>query len=121
MKYRNRERNTTIGIVVGIIVFIALILFITIGPAGIVNKWSAWKASAYGSDWLVVQYAQDGTIITSWELKNSAIHSESQSDGIYFTHAGSVKHLSGHYIYVQNPTDADRDKLMKGRQRIPLE
>jgi hypothetical protein len=106
-----------IGMLVGVIAIIAFVIVLLIGPAGISNKWSAWKASAYGSDWLVVQYAQDGSIITSWELKASAIHSESNSDGIYFTSEGSVKHLSGHYIYVQNPTDADRDKLTKGRER----
>ena len=111
------ETKVGAGIVGGVIFLIALLIFILIGPAGIANKFAAWKASAYGSDWLVVQYAQDGTIITSWELENSAIHSESQSDGIYFTSGGSVKHLSGHYVYVQNPTQSDKDKLMKGRER----
>jgi hypothetical protein len=113
----SRSSNTyfCFGILLGVIALIVLL----IGPAGIANKWTAWKASAYGSDWLVVQYAQDGSIITSWELKDSAIHNESNSDGIYFTSEGSVKHLSGHYVYVQSPTDADRDKLTKGRQRPP--
>lgn len=111
------DTKVGLGVFVGVIALIALIIVLLVGPAGITNKWSAWKASAYGSDWLVVQYAQDGSIITSWELKASAIHSESNSDGIYFTSDGSVKHLSGHYIYVQNPTQDDRDKLTKGRER----
>lgn len=74
------------------------------GPAGIKTAFSGWKASAYGSDWLVVQYAQSGCVITHWELENEAVQNETSSDGIFFvTEDGPVVHLSGHYAYVQDP------------------
>lgn len=114
MRYTHNDKMGC-GVVVVAFLFIAIIIG---GPAGIKNKWAAWRASAYGSDWLVVQYTQDGSIIKSWELKNSAIHSESQSDGIYFTTEHGVVHLSGHYIYVQNPTDEMRDDLVTHHPRI---
>lgn len=82
------------------------------GPAGIKNAWNSWTASAYGSDWLVVQYAQSGCVINSWDLENKAIDNESSSDGIFFTaEDGSVAHLSGHYVYVEAPTDEVRGQL----------
>jgi hypothetical protein len=74
------------------------------GPSGIKTGFSGWKASAYGSDWMVVQYAQSGCVITSWVLKNEAIQNESSSDGIFFVNEDDeVVHLSGHYVYIQNP------------------
>ena len=89
-------------IVIGLIVLVIVICGIIIGPAGCDRKISAWKAGAYGSDWLVVQYSQDGSVMNSWELKNKSIGNESQSDGIYFTDVdGNVIHLSGHYIYIE--------------------
>lgn len=107
------ELKTGCGIVAIFVVIIGIFLFVTLGPAGCTNKFSAWKASAYGSDWLVVQYAMDGTVMNSWDLQNCAIHSESQSDGIYFTTEHGVIHLSGHYLYVQNPTQNARDLYLK--------
>lgn len=100
------------GIVLGLILLVLMIM----GPAGIQNQWRAWKGSAYGSDWLVVKYSQDGEVICFWELKKRAIDNESGSDGIFFvTDGGSVTHISGHYNYVQNPTDNDRYLMLKGR------
>jgi hypothetical protein len=86
---------------------------ICMGPAGLKTSVAGWQASAYGSDWMVIQYAQSGCIIANWELENEAVQNEGESDGIYFvTEEGPVVHLSGHYTYVQNPTDAARDKLL---------
>ena len=84
------------------------------GPAGIKTKFLSWNASAYGSDWLVVQYAQNGCVITSWELEDEAIRNEKDSDGIYFvTEEGPVVHLSGHYIYVQSPNEESSGRLLR--------
>jgi hypothetical protein len=98
-------------------VLIALILgaiiFLTTGPAGCTNQFSAWKASAYGSDWLVVQYTLEGKVNNYWELKGAAIHNESNSDGIYFTTDHGVVHLSGYYLYVQNPTEQAKKLYLK--------
>lgn len=105
--------------IVGLIAIVVLPIVILLGPAGMYNKFNSWKASAYGSDWLIVQYAQDGTVITHWDLPNAAVHSESSSDGIYFTTDHGVVHLSGHYVYIQNPTDEMEHKLLDGRTKVP--
>lgn len=91
------------------------------GPAGMKTTLLGWTASAYGSDWLIVQYAQSGCVITHWNLKNEAVQNEDRSDGIYFvTEEGAVVHLSGHYAYVQNPTPAtEQDLLSTGRCAEP--
>ena len=89
-------------IVGGIIAVIVVLLAVVIGPKGCVREIKSWKADAYGSDWLVVQYAMDGSVIHTWELKNKSVGSESSSDGIFFPdNKGNIAHLSGHYVYVQ--------------------
>jgi len=76
--------------------------FVAVGPAGCSRGMTAWHASAYGSDWLVVQYAVDGSVMNHWELRNKSVASESQSDGINFKdNDGNMVHLSGHYTYIQ--------------------
>ena len=83
------------------------------GPAGLKTGLSSWQASAYGSDWLVVQYAQSGCTIATWELRDEAIKNEGDSDGIYFvSEGGAVVHLSGHYVYVQSPTPKEAAQLL---------
>lgn len=104
-----------IGGIVAVIAFIAVIMFVTLGPVGIQNKFTAWKATAYGSDWLVVQYTATGEVLNTWDLKNAAIHSEGHSDGIYFTTDHGVVHLSGNYLYVQNPTPEGKELYLKKR------
>jgi len=92
--------ETKITLAILVVIFIGF--FLAVGPAGCNRRISAWKAAAYGSDWLVVQYSQDGDVINSWELKGKSIGSESNSDGIFFEdNEGNVVHLSGHYIYVE--------------------
>jgi hypothetical protein len=98
-----------------ILLIIGVFIAVTSGPAGCSNSFTAWKASAYGSDWLVVQYTNTGEVMNSWELKNCAIQSESHSDGIYFTTDEGVVHLSGHYVYVQNPTVEAKKKFLKAK------
>ncbi len=97
----------------GIVAFIAVMIFLVSGPVGIQNQLTAWKANAYGSDWLVIQYTGMGEVQNHWELKNAAIHNEGHSDGIYFTTPHGVVHLSGHYIYVQNPSPEAKDIFLK--------
>jgi len=73
-----------------------------VGPAGASRALRGWSAKAYGSDWLVVQYTQSGSVISSWELHGKSVGNETSSDGIYFTDdTGNVVHLSGHYVYVE--------------------
>ena len=95
---------------VGVILIVELIV---VGPAGFANKFTAWKASAYGSDWYIIHYLPDGSF-NEFHLKNAAVHNESQSDGIYFQWEGSTVHLSTYYEYVQNPTPQVVEKLTKG-------
>jgi len=109
----NSDTKTGILFFGGIAIVIALGIFLLMGPAGIYNQFSAWKASAYGSDWLVIQYTLDGGVNNYWELKNSAIHNESGSDGIYFTTDHGVIHLSGHYLYIQGPTEEAKTLYLK--------
>ena len=101
------------SVVVGLGLFIAA----TMGPVGIQNKFTAWKASAYGSDWLIVQYTATGDVLHSWELKNAAVHSEAHSDGIYFTTDRGVVHLSGNYIYVQSPNEETKKQFLVTKDR----
>ena len=75
------ERNMFI---VAILVIIAL-LGIIVGPVAWDRKLSSWKAGAYGSDWIVVQYAQDGSVINIWKLRGKSVGNERNSDGIFFT------------------------------------
>ena len=94
-----------------IIAILILLIVAPIGPARIARYWRSYKTDAYGSDWLVVQYAQDGSVITQWELDDNSIGSETGSDGIFFyDNYGNVVHLSGHYIYVQVKDDEWRRK-----------
>lgn len=96
------ELKKIFGMLAIIICIIGVIFFLIIGPKGCDRQISSWSADAYGSDWLVIQYSQDGSIINHWELKDKSIGSETNSDGIYFTdNEDNVVHLSGHYVYIQ--------------------
>ncbi len=121
MSYKNTEyKNSCLTIILGLLL-VAAIIGVVQGPAGIERGLQRWGATAYGSDWLVVQYAQDGSLISVWELTDRSIASEHNSDGINFVdNHGNMVHLSGHYVYVQ-VKDFDglkkaRDKLVKGRR-----
>ena len=112
----NSADRTFIGIVVVVVAVILLGIFLVIGPKGCSRHYNAWVSDAYGADWLVVQYAMDGSIIAKWRLANKSIGNESNSDGIFFLDSsGNIVHLSGHYIYVRIAPyggDAVRKKLL---------
>jgi len=112
----NSETKATIAIMMGIVGIVGLVLFLMVGPQGCKARMSSWKASAYGSDWIVIQYAQNGDVVNSWELRNKAIKNEQQSDGIYFVDSNNnVIHLSGHYTYIQiadGNWDAAKEKYL---------
>lgn len=97
------------------VVAIVVLLAVITGPQGCRNRLRSWSSSAYGSDWMIVQYAQDGSVITNWEVKNRAVNNEQNSDGIYFIDDdGNVVHLSGHYVYVE----IRGDKWDEARRRL---
>jgi len=114
-------------LLVGMIFLIVAGAFIFIGPKGCSRRVDSWKAEAYGSNWVVVQHAQDGSVMYSWVLQNKSIGSERDSDGIYFTDdGGNVVHLSGHYVYMQCKGSPDKvlKAYMEGRtasKTIPAE
>ena len=51
------------------------------------RSWASYKADAYSTDWLVVKEDMQGNTIRHWELKDSSVGSETNSDGIYFIDA----------------------------------
>jgi len=117
----SKDKNTScLGLIVSILV-IAIIAGIVIGPKGCSRRYESWKASSYGSDWLIVQYAQDGSIINNWELYNKSVGNEENSDGIFFLDDESnVVHISGHYTYIQI-IDDKWDKAKERFLKIPIE
>lgn len=46
------------------------------GCAGLAKDCSQFSASSFGSDWMVVQYAQDGRPFHCWKLRDAAVDSE---------------------------------------------
>jgi hypothetical protein len=111
----------TVGAI--LLAVIALLIFLIMGPAGISRAFQKWNASAYGSDWVIVQYTQDGSIISHWELTDKSVASETNSDGINFVDRdGNMVHLAGHYVYVQvngsMGQKAALQKLVVGRKQL---
>jgi hypothetical protein len=107
-------------VIFGVLFLIGAVVW---GPAGMSRGIQKWSVSAYGSDWLVVQYTQDGSIISVWELKDKSVASESNSDGINFVDDhGNMVHLAGHYVYVQvygeEGLNQARKQLVEGRRRL---
>ena len=95
------EKDNLVSIGIGVAVFVVL-LVIFVGPARLKREYDNHRNSAYGADWLVIESADDGTVVHYWELENRSIGNEKESDGIYFTdNSGFQVHLSGRYKYVQ--------------------
>ena len=95
---------------------IVIIVVLVMGPRAVQRSVSAWYASGYGADWLIVHYSVDGSIINFWELKNGSVDSETNSDGIYFLHEGNVIHICGSYAYIQvDNWDTARKNFLAGR------
>lgn len=109
------NRRIELYLALVIIALVIIIPLVIMGPSGIKTGCMGWKASAYGSDWLVVQYAQSGCIISTWELENEAIKNEQDSDGIFFVAPEGVVHLSGHYVYVQL---TEEDSLVEAKHQL---
>lgn len=101
---RGYIKDWQIGLITVVVVLSVVVLFM--GPSRMYLGFRNWFTTSYGADWLVVQYAQNGSIIKHWRLIGKTIKSEDNSDGIYFTdQKGNVVHMSGHYIYVQIGSD----------------
>lgn len=116
------ETKAMIVVVIGVIVLISLIMFFVMGPSGCYRKVKSWKADAYGSDWLVVQYSQSGDVINYWVLHDKSIGSEATSDGIYFTDDDeNVVHLSGHYVYIQINNQKELNAIMEQYLKVSTE
>ena len=81
--------------------FVLAILMIT-GCAGIERDCATCTAGNTGSDWIVVQYRNDGQPINCWKLANTAIANEEHTDGIFWQERnGHLVHISGWYNRVQ--------------------
>lgn len=74
-----------------------------IGCAGMQRGCSSCNASSFGADWIAVQYNATGEPINCWQLPNTSVDNESQSDGIYWLdkNTGNLVHISGWYNRVQ--------------------
>lgn len=93
-------KNIVLIIVICIVLVVTPIILLA-GPEKLKRNFSSFVAEGYGSDWLVIQYSQNGDVINYWELKNCSIGNNSRSDGINFIYDGNVVNISGHYIYIQ--------------------
>lgn len=73
------------------------------GCQGCSREFSSWRATSFGSDWIVVQYQFDGQPMNCYQLHSTSISNEQGTDGIYWKDAtrGHLVHLSGWYNRVQ--------------------
>lgn len=73
------------------------------GCAGTSRGCSSCMAQQFGADWVVVQMDNEGRPYRCWELRDTSISNEGNSDGIYWkdTTSGNLVHISGHYNRVQ--------------------
>lgn len=97
-----KDNKKTIIIVLCVLLTLATIAVLVVGPARISVWWDNYRSSSYGSDWMVIEHSATGEIIHYWELHGKTICNEQNSDGIYFTdNTGNVIHLSGFYKYIE--------------------
>lgn len=79
--------------------------FIIMGGCAYMDRGcSSCGATAFGADWVVVELTEAGAKpYRCWELRNTTITSEQNSDGIYWKDSatGNLIHVSGSYDYVQ--------------------
>ncbi len=100
--------GSALATLLAVIFLVAAVLFVVNGPGKIKNSFTSWSANWGGNTpWLIVQYTVSGEVMNSWEIKGSIQH-ESHGDGVYFTTDHGIVHLTGHFIYVQDPTDEAR-------------
>lgn len=71
--------------------------------AGTARGCADCNAQSFGGNWMVAQYAMDGTPIMCWKLMNTSVSNEERSDGIYWLddRSGNLVHISGWYNRVQ--------------------
>lgn len=79
------------------------LMLLLAGCAGTQRDCQSCNASNFGADWVVVQYAANGRPINCWQLRNTGISNEIQSDGIFWSdgETGHLVHISGWYDRVQ--------------------
>lgn len=81
-----------------------------VGCAGYQRGCTNKIAITFGSDWLVVQHAADGSVSNCWKLASTSIGNEEKSDGIYWQSPnGHLIHLSGWYTRVQVAKESWKD------------
>lgn len=83
---------------------LVIITLLLVGCAGVSRNCTGWSNSAFGADWVVVQLsALDGKPIRCWQLENTSMVNEQNSDGIYWkdSSTGNMVHISGFYNRVQ--------------------
>ena len=79
-----------------------LVALLLTGCAGMQRDCSSCNASSFGGDWIVVQYRFDGSPINCWQMRNTPITNETQSDGIYWQdRGGHLVHIAGWHNRVQ--------------------
>ena len=83
-----------------IVTVVLTALFIS-ACAGTARDCSSGCASEFGADWIVVQYANDGHALACWQLHDTAVTNEKNTDGIYWKDGGHLVHISGWYNRVQ--------------------
>ena len=83
--------------------FSPLFALLLVGCAGLGRDCSSCSAENFGADWVVIQMDFNGRPYRCWELPNTSITNEDNSDGIYWKEnaSGNLLHLSGHYNRVQ--------------------
>jgi len=122
MKEFLNEYKAYIVTVIGILLLVAILLVVLIGPKGLEKEYHKWRTGAYGSDWLVIEYTDDGYVMDFWELHNCFISNEEESDGIYFVYEENKKsqvvHISGRYKLIEIKNDQwewAKVRYIKGR------
>lgn len=80
-----------------------LLFLVLSGCAGFWRGCADFRATNFGSDWVVVQYRYDGTAFHCWKLRDTSISNENSSDGIYWQDSKTrhLVHVSGWYNRVQ--------------------
>lgn len=80
--------------------YLAAVLLI--GCAGTQRECASCNAEEFGADWVVVQVDAFGHPYRCWELHDTSIDNERESDGIYWrAPEGHLVHIAGQYNRVQ--------------------
>lgn len=87
-----KRRLTTLALAVSLV-----------GCAGLERSCSSTCAEEFSSDWVVVQFDYVGQPMNCWQLRDTSIANEPNSDGIYWLDGATdnLVHISGWYNRVQ--------------------